>query len=508
MVVCRSALIVAIVLCAVGGCHTLKPAAELPGRPPPEPEPSEALRLDTAFARSLANVEVVQANVAVRTATVGRFEALKSFVPLSNLPQLFAGFHQFSGPGDVSFFPDVTDGAPLVAKPGLGYASLQRTNMFFPLDPSGQIAALPLAEEGIRAKELMEQLVRRSQAVLAAQRFFEAKQVPYGIRTAELGVRFAHDSLAVTERRFAEKQAFDLEVTQAKVDVGKAEVFSAELAKEFDARRRRLGVVLHTSRLLVPQEQGPVPIETAYGYQFDLNDPDTVDLALIPDFPACREDAIARAKQARFEVKIMEVGLRAARIQDQKDLLRLLGIGKVPVSFSFKNAAPSNGGIAFGAIFGTAYDIPLVDIGLWAELRKSRLDVVRSQLDLEKSLVDVTADAGDSWDRWQFAEKEWRQREDEFRLRSEALTRHRQLLVEKQVIPVDVLAVELAAMQADANRWTAWYNLQLARLDVLRSTELLFDYIEKSRGVRQSSGPSPMEPPPAQFPPPNPEARP
>ena len=92
---------------------------------------------------------------------------------------------------------------------------------------------------------------------------------------------------------------------------------------------------------------------------FDLSDPDTVDLGLVPDFPASRADAVARAKQQRFEVKIMEVGLRAARIQDQRDLLSLLGLGKVPVGLGFKNAGPGNGGIALGAIFGTAYDVPL-----------------------------------------------------------------------------------------------------------------------------------------------------
>jgi hypothetical protein len=35
-------------------------------------------------------------------------------------------------------------------------------------------------------------------------------------------------------------------------------------------------------------------------------------------------------------------------------------------------------------------------------------------------------------------------------------------------------------LQGDANRWTAWLNLQLARLDILRATELLLDYIEKA----------------------------
>jgi outer membrane protein TolC len=504
----RIAVAVVLALCAAG-CAILRPPEKLPGRPPPPvSEAPGPLRLDGAFSKSLANVEVVQANVAVRTATVGRFEALKSFVPMGNLPQLFAAFHQFGGSGDKIIFPDVTDGAPLTARPGLYSASLNRANLFFPLDPAGQIAALPLAEEGIRAKELMEQLVRRSQAVLAAQRFFEAKQVPYGIRTADLGVRFAKETLTVTEQRFAEKQAFDLELTQARVAVGRAEVLAADLRKEYDVRRRRLGIVLHTSRLLVSQEEGPLPIEAGSGFEFDLGNPDGVNLALIPDFPASRDDAIARAKQQRFEVRIMEVGLRAAELQDKKDLLSLLGVGKLPVGLGFKNAAPANGGIALGAIFGTAYDIPLIDIGLWADLRKSRLDVVRSQLDLEKALVDVTADAGDAWDRWEFAEKEWRQREDEYRVRPVAHARQRNLLAEKQAIPVDVLGAEVLALQADANRWTAWYNLQLARLDVLRSTELLFDYIEKSKGGAWA-GASPVAPPlSGRLPSPPPEVKP
>ena len=477
------------------GCSTLRPPEVLPGRPAPVPAETDGpLTLEAAFAKSLANVEVVQAAVAVRTAGVGRFEALKSFVPLMNLPQLGVGIRQLTGPagGGSIIFPDVTGGTPFVGGPGQpDHAQLSRLNLFFPLDPAGQITALPLAEEGIRAKELMEQLVRRSQAVLAAQRYFEAKQVPYGILTAERGVRFARDNLAVTEQRFAEKQAFDLEVTEARVDVGKAEVLTAELVKEFDVRRRRLGVVLHTSRLLATQDEGPLPVNAEGGYAFDLAAPDAVNLGLVPDLPACREDAVALAKQQRVEVRIMEVGLRAARLQDQKDLLRLLGLGQLPAGLSFKNTTPGNGGIALGAIFGTLYDVPLVDIGLWSSLRKTRLDVVRSQLDLEKALVDVSADASDSWDRWQFAEKEWKQREDEYRLRQDGLTRQRQLLAERQAIPVDVLAAEVAVLQADANRWTAWYTLQLARLDVLRSTELLLDYVEKAKGGTAASVPVP-----------------
>lgn len=492
---------VSLVLVLAPGCHLiphgLHPGfhakAVLPGRPRPiELAGSGPLTLNTAFTRSLANVEVVQANVAIRTATVGRFEALKSFIPMSNLPQLFAGFNQFGGTGQRIIFPDVTDGAPLAARPGLNYASLNRLNMFFPIDPAGQIAALPLAEEGIRAKELMEQMIRRSQAVLAAQRFFEAKQIPYGLKTAELGVEYAQENLSVVKDRFAEKQAFDLEVTEAKVDVHRAEVMEADLEKESAIRQQQLGVVLYTSRLLVSQDEGPLPVQPEFKYEFDLADPDMVDLSLIPDFPTSREEAVARAKQQRFEVKIMEVGLRAARIQDQKDLLSLLGVGKTPVGLGFKNAGAANEGIAFGAIFGAEYDVPLVEIGLWADLRKSRLDVVRSQLELEGALIEAAADAGDSWDRWEFAEKEWRLREHEYELRLEALARQRQLLAEKQAIEVDVLAAEVAVSQGDTNRWTSWYNLQLARLDVLRSIELLLDYVEKSRtGTR--SGPTPLD---------------
>jgi len=495
MVATRSAVITAILVVALGaasGCRLIHPKSELPGRIRPV-SLSGPLTLNAAFSRSLANVEVVQANVAIRTATVGRFEALKSFIPMSNLPQLFAGFNQFGGSGQRIIFPDVTDGAPLAARPGLEYASLNRMNVFFPIDPAGQIAALPLAEEGIRAKELMEQMVRRSQAVLAAQRFFEAKQVPYGLKTAELGIEYAEENLDVVEDRFSEKQAFDLEVTEARVGVHQAETLKARLEQEFAIRQQQLGVVLHTSRLLIPQHEGPIPIQPESEYEFVLTDPDLVDLSLIPDFPTSRQDAISRAKQQRFDVKIMEVGLRAARIQDQKDLLSFFGRGKTPLGLGFKNASAANEGIAFGAIFGADYDVPLVDIGLWADLKKSRLDVVRSQLDLEHALVEVAADAGDSWDRWEFAEKEWLLREHEYELQLETLARRKQLLTEKQAIDVDVLAAEVAVSQADTNRWTSWYNLQLARLDVLRSIELLLDYVDKSQSGTHP-GPSPLDP--------------
>ena len=47
---------------------------------------------------SLRNVETVQANLSVRTATVARFEALKAFVPLVNLPMFAVGFSRLTGP--------------------------------------------------------------------------------------------------------------------------------------------------------------------------------------------------------------------------------------------------------------------------------------------------------------------------------------------------------------------------------------------------------------------------
>ena len=150
------------------------------------------LCLADAIRRSLANVETVRANVAVRTAQVAQFDALKEFVPLVTMPQVLVGYNQFTrARGTNIIFPDVTGGTPLVGLPGMSNVELSRVLLALPLDPSGQITALPIAEEGVRAKLLMEQLVRRSQAALAIQGYFEAKQIPYGIRVARLGVTLA-----------------------------------------------------------------------------------------------------------------------------------------------------------------------------------------------------------------------------------------------------------------------------------------------------------------------------
>ena len=119
------------------------PATVVSFVPPPLP-----LDLEAAIRLSLANVETVQANVSVQTATVARFEALKEFIPLVNLPQLAVAFNQLGGPGKVLILPDVTGGALLEGSPGLQQASLNRANLYFPLAPSGHITALPIAEGG------------------------------------------------------------------------------------------------------------------------------------------------------------------------------------------------------------------------------------------------------------------------------------------------------------------------------------------------------------------------
>jgi outer membrane protein TolC len=453
------------------------------------------LRLTDAIRRSLANVETVQANVAVRTAQVARFDALKEFVPLMNLPQLLVSFNQLTpGKGRVLIFPDVTDGVLLVGRPRLVYAQLSRVNLFLPLDPSGHITALPIAEEGIHAKLLMEQLVRRSQAALAIQRFFEAKQIPYGIRVARRGVTLAQETRALVGRKLLEKQAHDVELTEARVEESRARVLLADLEKNSRIAQRELGVVLHQSRLLVPQERGPLPIELDHEYAFDLDDPELVDLAVVPDFSCSRDEAIQLAKRQRVEVRILVVGLRIARLRQKRDWLGLLGAGKLPAELSFKSTTKANGGVALGAIFGTIYSPPLVDIDLWARIRQARLDLIQSQLDLEKALIDVANDAGNSWDRWQQALKEWGQREKELALRRELFERQERLYQQKQSFYVEVLGTEVNLLQADANRWTAWYNLQLARLDMLRATELLLDYVEKAGIAHLPSGHEDPEP--------------
>ncbi len=462
------------------------PAREGEAPSPPVVErlaPPVPMNLEAAIRQALANVETVKANVAVQTATVARFEALKQFIPLVNLPQLAVAFNQFAGPGKVLILPDVTGGALLSGSPMLQQAALNRANLYFPIAPSGQITALPIAEEGIHAKVLMEQLVRRSQTMLAIQDYYSAKQIDHGLRTARLGLELARETLALTERKVRERQAHDVELTEARVAENKAGVLLTELEKEARITRRELGIVLHQSRLLVPQRQ-PVPIRIDHDYLFDLANPDEVDLRWMPDFPGSREEAVQLAKQQRVDVRIRVVGLRIARLQRKRSVLGLLGEGTLPAELGFKNATSANGGITLGAIFGSTYGLPVVDISLWSGIRQARLDEVLSQLELEKALLEVGVDAGNSWDRWQQAIHEWELGEAELALRHELLERMERLYQQKQTIWLDVLGARVNLLQADANRWTRWYNLQLARFDVLRATEQLLDYVERRRITR------------------------
>jgi outer membrane protein TolC len=457
-----------------------------------EPTP---LTLATAMARSLENVRTVQANVTTRTATVARFEALKHFIPMANLPQLVVGLNNVAGRASSnSIFPDITGGTPFNG-PGLVHAELSRANLFFPLDPSGQITALPIAVEGIRAKRIMEELVRRSQVELAAQNYYESKRILYAAETAGLALILAKRIEAQITRKIEHKQAHELDGTQARADRAKAEVFVSEVEKTSRIAQRRLALVLHASRLLTPQETTAVPIRLEAGYQFDLADSDEVDLAMVHDLPTTREEAIEMARRKRLEVRLLVVGLNIARLQDKRDLLRLLGVGSLPLGLSFKNTTIPNGGpVTLGMIFGTLYDLPAIDIGLWSNIRRARLEVARSQLDLERALLEIEEDAGNSWDRWEQAKLEFEQRTREMNLAREARERSGRLLEQKQAIDIDVLVTDVHLSQARTNLWTGWFNLQLARLDILRSTESLLDYL-RDQGIAPPQRLAPSTPP-------------
>jgi hypothetical protein len=247
--------------------------------------------------------------------------------------------------------------------------------------------------------------------------------------------------------------------------------------------------------LLTPQETTAVPIRLEAGYQFDLADSDEVDLATVHDLPTTREEAIEMARRKRLEVRLLVVGLNIARLQDKRDLLRLLGVGSLPLGLSFKNTTIPNGGpVTLGMIFGTLYDLPVIDIGLWSNIRRARLEVARSQLDLERALLEIEEDAGNSWDRWEQAKLEFEQRTREMNLAREARERAGRLLEQKQAIDIDVLVTDVHLSQARTNLWTGWFNLQLARLDILRSTESLLDYL-RDQGIAPPQRLAPPTPP-------------
>ena len=112
-------------------------------------------------------------------------------------------------------------------------------------------------------------------------------------------------------------QAYDVEVSSARIAESRARVALADLEKNARVVQRRLAVVLHRSRLLLPQDRDPVPIDLDCEYTFDLADPDLVDMTIVPDFPGSREEAIQMAKRQRVEVRILVVGLRIAYLRNQ-----------------------------------------------------------------------------------------------------------------------------------------------------------------------------------------------
>jgi outer membrane protein TolC len=210
-----------------------------------------------------------------------------------------------------------------------------------------------------------------------------------------------------------------------------------------------------------------------------------VDLEQVPDFPHCREEAIALAKRQRYEARILVEGVTIARLQQRRSGLRLLGLGSLPFGLANRELT---GSTSLGLVFGSYYELPAFDIGLWANLKRAKLDVFRSELDLERGLLDTAQDAGNSWDRLVLANQEYEQRRAEEKLAKEQYERQQRRFQASQAIRLEVLGAQLNYQQAVVNHWTVWYNLQLARLDVLRATELLLPYVEKLLQVAPDDG--------------------
>ena len=234
---------------------------------------------------------------------------------------------------------------------------LSRVLLALPIDPSGQITALPIAEEGTRAKLLMEQLVRRSQAALAIQAYFEAKQIPYGIRVGRLAVTLAQETRALTGRKLLEKQAYDIELSQS------------EDRREPGARaswptsRRTRGSPSASSpwsctRAACSYPRTVVRCRSSWteSIAFDLDDPDLVDTG-----DCARLSLLAGGRPFNWP---SGSGWRCASSSSAcawptsgaaATGLRLFGTGGLPAELSFKNTTAGNHGVALGAIFGATY---------------------------------------------------------------------------------------------------------------------------------------------------------
>ena len=135
----------------------------------------------------------------------------------------------------------------------------------------------------------------------------------------------------------------------------------------------------------------------------------------------------------------MIVGLRIARLQPWTRR-GCFGVGALPLGLSFKNTTSNNGGIA-RLIFGSLYDLPVVDLALWANIGKARLDVIRSQLDL-RSRCRGHQDARSPGSLAAGCPRV-EPCESEYRLRIEYRDRQVRLFREQQAIRLDVLASEV-----------------------------------------------------------------
>ncbi len=253
---------------------------------------------------------------------MARSRRLKAFIPLMDLPQLQVGLSRVTGPATGSqsvIFPDTTLGTPFLTQPGLVNAkSLNRFNIFLPLDPSGHITA-PADRRGRNPRQgLWSSSSAAPQAVLAARRLLRGQAGR--LRPTRRGRRrfyVAGETLGLVERKLREKQAHDVELSQARVDVGRARVLVADLGKA----ERNAGRPARRCRASVPaagapgaRTEFPIEAQSAALRLRPCRAGPAVDLSLVPDFPRCREDAVQLAKRQRLEVRLMIVGLRIARL--------------------------------------------------------------------------------------------------------------------------------------------------------------------------------------------------
>ena len=362
-------------------------AVEDPPRPEAAPAgpPGPLIRLPDALAMSLRNVQTVQANVAVRTATVARFEALKAFIPLTFLPTFAVGFSRLTGQltNPSIIFPDVTGGTPFAAaaRPGLcEYQSIQHLPASGPFRADHGAADRRGGDPGQGAAGTVGPAVAGGAGGPAVLRGEAGPVPPEGRRRRRRPGR------------------------------GLRRLFRAEAPRAAGARRRgqpgaggrgpipgpavehREGCLDHPAsagrrRAPVPAAGAPrggaAPIESEWRFAFDLDSPDTVDLRLVPDFPCSRSRPSSGRVEQRLEVRLMIVGTRMARAPEQAGQAPPVRDGRPPAQPVLQeHVAEQRRRRARPALRGV-YDLPVTNVGLWSRLRQAKLDVMLSQIELD-----------------------------------------------------------------------------------------------------------------------------